>query len=969
MTRKNYLKSLVSSLIVAVIFLVFCFFNIFQKLDYRLYDSLFHLKKEPVIDPKILIVEIDDPSINYFGEWPWSRDVIADALLRMKELNARVGVFDIEYLSPSVLGVSPTAKQKIYTSIAATEKTVNESVTALSNAVQNGFKGSELPGIGNNIIDSVIHPSFENLNSYISTNFYRNNDEYFGECLQFFGNAYLTVNNRDLGYKVTDEDKNYIKNRFLISNLSDPEGIIPVENEFSSKESYDGMTRGFQPALHSLLSRSAGVGFTNSVIDTDGTRRRFELFYEYDGFYLGQLVVAPLLDYLDVEKITRTKNFTILHDALIPGSEKPCNIKIPVDNHGRILLKFNSEKLNDSFKYESIINLIQLDYFESDIITSLNNIVATNLLDENGFEMEVTAKAKQLLETHGQIDVFKEYLLSKCTGFNADNSVIDGISDEEYEQYFGLRNQFFSDLKTFVDAEYLTSVKDRIYSLVFDIGEETAYTFLDYYEEDLGNLSILLRDYTNSFNIMKDKFNEAFCIIGNTAASTTDLGATPFQKKYENVGLHATLANTILNQDFIYYIDWYWGFLAVFVIAIILTFFSEKPQHTQNIIGAVVFFAVFFIFTILFVVFDVYIPFVGSLLYLLINYFTGVVIRFLISNREKQFITQIAASFANKDTVEELRRNPESFKTAGQKKNITALFSDIQSFSTFSERVGQVFGEDGPNQLIQLLNAYLGEMSNEILKNNGTIDKYEGDAIISMFGAPDPKNLYTKEEWAYLTLDSAIKMKQCEIEFNKTHTDFFKDYEVETPQGKQVITINPFRTRIGINSGEAFVGLMGSQTEEFSKMNYTMIGDTVNLASRLEGTNKAYKSWIMCSEDTWKMADSGANKGKIVARKLDRVRVVGKSVPVTLFNIIGFRNELSAATIEGIDIFNTAIDLYLRKDFVKAGRLFVEVSRLLNPEQSEYGDNTPLIYAERCKMFIEKGVPEKWDGIVNMTSK
>ena len=157
---------------------------------------------------------------------------------------------------------------------------------------------------------------------------------------------------------------------------------------------------------------------------------------------------------------------------------------------------------------------------------------------------------------------------------------------------------------------------------------------------------------------------------------------------------------------------------------------------------------------------------------------------------------------------------------------------------------------------------------------------------------------------------------------------------------------------------------MGSKTESFSKLNYTMIGDTVNLASRLEGVNKVYGTWIMCSEDTWDMANTGANQGKITVRRLDRVRVVGRSTPVQLYNIMGFTEELTKLELDELDVFNKALDLYLLKDFTQAGKLFVKASKML-PD----GDPTALVFADRCKNYIKKGIPDGWDGVMNMTSK
>ena len=208
-------------------------------------------------------------------------------------------------------------------------------------------------------------------------------------------------------------------------------------------------------------------------------------------------------------------------------------------------------------------------------------------------------------------------------------------------------------------------------------------------------------------------------------------------------------------------------------------------------------------------------------------------------------------------------------------------------------------------------------------------------------------------------------LKKIEEKFNNTHQELFKPVDVTNEEGQvETISIKPLQTRIGINSGEAFVGLMGSKTESFSKLNYTMIGDTVNLASRLEGVNKVYGTWIMCSEDTWEMANTGVNQGKITVRRLDRVRVVGRSTPVQLYNVLGFTEELTKLELDELNVFHEALDKYLLKQFTDAGKLFVKASKML-----PNGDPTALIFADRCKNYIKKGVAADWDGVMNMTSK
>lgn len=963
MKSKNIIENILIKFAVIAVFGTFCYFNFFQKLDYRLYDALFHLRKEPQKTENIVLVKIDDQSILALGEWPWSRDVIGDALLRLKELGAEAAVFDVEYISPSKNGIAPSAEEMIFSSINSTENEINTLLNQLTHAMQQGYYTvDDLEILTQQLIDENITNSFINLNEFITDNMSRDNDEYFAQALQFFGKAYLTINHQDLGYQVTEEELNYIKDRMLKTKVQDPSNLIEYGNDFTRKESKE--EKGNTPALNKLMSRAHNASFTNSVVDKDGVRRRMELLYKMDDKYIPQLSFGPFLDMVDSHDIVRLKDEVIVKNALNPVTKNREDIKIPVDPYGRILINWRKGSCDQSFNNSSIIFLTDLDTIENQIVTTLKNIEGQILTNDDGFALEYVSATSDLLDKYEEISQFKNYLLSKCTGYDQNGNILDGISTAEYQDYFDLRKDFYSDVKKYIKQDYLSSVLTRLDELTAFLDPEVVEEVREYMIEDFSGLKNDYEFYIENFNDLQKLYKNAVCIIGNTATSTTDNGATPLDNKFMNVGIHANVLNTLITQDFIVQIRMIWGLAIAVAISFLTLLMINLSNAKQNIFTLIIYFVYCAGFGALFVFNKYYIQFVGTILYLATDLIAGIAYRFYQSTKEKQFITQIAASFANKDTVDELRRNPEAFKTEGQKKVITALFSDVQKFSTLSESIGRLYGDEGPNKLIEILNEYLGQMSNEILSNNGTIDKYEGDAIISMFGAPDPMNTHTKEDWAYLCLDSAIRMKKVEVEFNQLHDDMFKPQEITDEQGNsQIIQLKPLQTRIGINSGEAFVGLMGSKTDSFSKLNYTMIGDTVNLASRLEGVNKAYNSWIMCSDSTWNMANSGTHTDQILARQLDKVRVVGRSTPVQLYNIIGFANEATSELKEQIEIFNTALNKYFQRDFANAGKLFIQANSIGK------GDPTALVFAERCKNFIENGVPEDWDGVINMTSK
>jgi class 3 adenylate cyclase len=278
--------------------------------------------------------------------------------------------------------------------------------------------------------------------------------------------------------------------------------------------------------------------------------------------------------------------------------------------------------------------------------------------------------------------------------------------------------------------------------------------------------------------------------------------------------------------------------------------------------------------------------------------------------------------------VQEILNDPGKLHLGGTRRHMTAIFTDIQGFSTIAEKLA-------PEDLVALLNDYLSAMSDVILEQRGTIDKYEGDAIIAFFGAP-----LNVDDHALRACRSALLMKRLERELNKTYAE-----KGTSPR--------PLLTRIGINTGDMVVGNMGTRR----KMDYTIMGNAVNLASRLEGVNKQYGSWILASEHTIR-----ETQGKITSRRLDRVRVVGIGEPVRLHEILALAEETPPRTLMNIELFHRAQDLFENQDWAAAEAIFGE---LLNQDP---GDGPVMVYLERCRACRKKP-PKQWTGVYNLSRK
>ena len=287
------------------------------------------------------------------------------------------------------------------------------------------------------------------------------------------------------------------------------------------------------------------------------------------------------------------------------------------------------------------------------------------------------------------------------------------------------------------------------------------------------------------------------------------------------------------------------------------------------------------------------------------------------------------STYLSGDVVDEIIADPTRLQLGGINRQMTVMFTDIKNFSNISEKLH-------PKELVSLLNEYLSAMSDTILEQKGTIDKYVGDAIVAFFGAPLEQSDHAKRACA-----SAISMKKLEKALNRKFLE----------QGLSHI---PLSSRIGINTGDMVVGNMGTE----KKMNYTVMGNSVNLASRLESANKNYKTWILVSEETVKNAGED-----FLFRKLDRIRVVGINEPVRIYELLERKEEAPEALFEQIELFHKAHELFEARQWKEAEKLFDMLIKH-NPEDA------PLItYRNRCKKYRSLLPKANWDGVYNLGEK
>ena len=322
---------------------------------------------------------------------------------------------------------------------------------------------------------------------------------------------------------------------------------------------------------------------------------------------------------------------------------------------------------------------------------------------------------------------------------------------------------------------------------------------------------------------------------------------------------HAHTLNTILNQDFIRESS---KFLNLFLIL----FFGLTVGVLQHRLHTAASFGLWFFMSVIYLVlaftlffkFNFIIP-VTTPLITMSFVFVGIIgYKILTEEENVKYIRNTFSKFVSKDVVDELLRDPDKIALGGSRKEITVFFSDVRGFTTLSEALS-------PEDLVKLLNEYLSVMTNVIIDFKGTIDKYMGDAIMAFWGAP-----INMEDHAYYACVSAI------VQLNK-----LKELQADW-KSRNLPSID---IGIGLNTGPAVVGNMGSS----HRMDYTCMGDTVNLGSRLEGSNKMYATRIIISEYTYERV-----KERVYARELDLVKVKGKNQPVRIYELIGLVDDNDA---------------------------------------------------------------------------
>lgn len=789
--------------------------------EQRLFDRYQTLLPEPRTDERVRIVGIDDRAIAAVGQWPWSRDLLADGLLDIAEFNAERILLDIELSEPSGILVRRADLRNLR---------------------------REYPG-------DVPAQELDRL--------FRDRDTYLASTLAAIDLVYLpTV-------------------------IDDRDGTME------------------RAPLPLFRNAARGTGFSNLMIDRDGVSRRIDPVWVLDSGEVRYQLGLALLDAVPEQNASGDR----LRLRMPDGSR----IDIPLDPSGRLLVRWPRARFEEAYPAMSWASLLEYRTAMEDLAFNLG------LMDQAGY---ISERHRGTIQTLTLADTVREEMLT--TG---DEALL-----EEYRQ---LRQAFIALAGTFLNGNAEALILEELDSVI--AGGDLSPAIVDQLEtvktdvstvfqasRDIHAEILRLRRYLEEF------LDSTIVLVGYTATSTTDLGVTPYDESFPNVGLHAAVITMVGDGIFVDQIrpvvSLLFGILWALVVATVIRYAADAVALVLGGVGVVV---PIITTALVFIGTRIYLPVLSLTLPVLLLSIVALGFRYISSIRERRFIRSTFEHYLAPDIIRELIQDPSLLGVGGREESLTALFTDVRGFSRLAEMMGAA-------ELVDLLNAYLTDMSEVILDQQGTIDKYEGDAIMAFFGAPK-----RTDDHAIRACNSAIRMKKLETVLN--------DRLLKTGQAPAALI-----SRIGINTGPMIVGNLGT----VHRMNYTVMGKEVNLASRLEGVNKQYGTWICISEQTERQISDG-----FLVRRMDRVRVKGMDRAIRLFELLGYQTESTAPQREALELFDAGLIDFEARNWETAKQRFETVLRI-------YPDDGPAkLFLERCRRFSTTPPRDSWDGVMSLTEK
>ena len=947
---------------VASLVAILSFLDLYDNFEHNLLDMRFKSRGMMETRPDIATADIDVRALQTEGKWdPWSREKHIPLVNLAAEHRMDAFIFDVYFIEDS-------------------ERKLEYKVL-------------------NSVSDSLL--SMEKVKDL-----FPDPDNDLAKASQRAGNIIFAQS-----FKPQPEKREPVKKRSEVMErrlkLLEERGLFRVVD----REKYSSLFDFYdiETVVDTLIKSSAGVYFFQSDPDPDGLQRKYPLvgLYENRIFPSASLAIALKHYGVSFEDVEIVPGKHIRFNLPEPDEHGRSEISIPVNSKGQMQVNWAGnwqDKETGEFDlvhypYNVLKDFQQGEYsnyilaeFKKLVNLSFNGNAKAAYKPALGFidapKKDILGAVKKVMmmgatekwiqeNPDGTAAEFKRLPPHIFNEIKDNNTIADAFLDSNRNEppnlddliksktlsyEFGINDYEFStykkhitDLNTAIndsdedDKKRLTKVRDmaRIIERNFQIisnlaknniiDEQRPLTFFPNAKKQ--RLFIGSEEKNTVHNVVPFEFVGKKLYYGLTATGTSDLNPMPFDPRYPMVGLHANALNTILDNKIIYEVPKVQVALVIGIIGILLAFGVPALSAAMGgLVTAIIIGAYGWLSFWLFTNQQIWLDMVGPLSALLIGYLGITVYNYIQEEKNKNFLKESFGTYVSPELIDQMYESGEEPSLGGEEGYHTAFFTDIQSFSAFSEKLTA-------SELVALLNQYLTDMTDVLLENNGTLDKYIGDAIVAFYGAPiDVDN---HEYWACKTA----------IEMQDKLAILREGWQEEGDRWPEIV--HNMQNRIGISSGQMVTGNMGSE----ARMNYTMMGDNVNTAARLESSAKQYGIYIQIADSTYQ-----AVKEKVVVRDLDNVRVLGKNEPVKVWELISEVGQEPDQYKKILPAYHEALDLYKNQEWSKA----IEAFKASDELEEMFGGrktNPSRIYIPRCEHYLENPPGEDWDGVWTLTSK
>jgi adenylate cyclase len=869
-------------------------FKAVEWFDLQNNDLRFLMRGETIPDAPVALITIDDRSVEEIGRWPWSREKIAFVTDEMFRYGAKAVGFDIIFSEPQL---DPT--------LGALSRIENKAAGYIPQVVKNAIEDE----ISRGEPDGILAATFEKHKEHITLGAFdeESDSSNLAPYQDYCRNEAFSRANAEKFVK--------LNTTFIVNDEADPfvdlefnkvfDGLFPaLENVVIEKTLKGVFQKSAIEELSPLELKQLGYIKQSAVMDY------CEKWLTADDDYLE--ITKPV--YLEIFKKSKDLQGLPIEQAieLFKSLSKP----LPIVQRKRWTI--NTDRIQAAADFTGSFNAEQdADGVirKASLFFRTGNRIGTSFIPSISLQTYLLATGYRAnIEINKDPKNPEQKIITKFDIVNPEKDPEEFISSVPVDtqgrmsiNYHGGTNMFY----------YLPAKE------MFNNRETADVTFTTY-NETTGKLERIGKT-VNKAEFIKDRT----FIIGATAIGVYDLRATPFEKKtYPGPETHLTAMSNLFTKNFlkVHPKENFWMLLALATLGLIL---SITISHTTAIPGFLATLASLGLLGTLDLFFMkkgylVSMTLLGGLvlfLYIFLFFY-----RYLTEERKKKELRSTFSKYVSPAIVDEILKDPENIELGGKKQRMSVFFSDVRGFTTISEKLE-------PQALSDVLNQYLTPMTELVFANKGTLDKYMGDAVMAFFGAPISFPDHAKYA-CRCALASLRKLAELQKEF----------------AAKNLPNID---IGIGINTGDMSVGNMGSDTVR----SYTVMGDSVNLASRLEGINKEYGTRIIISEFTF--ADV---KNDFTCREVDWVRVKGKMEPVRIFELIS-EGKADETKTKMLVEFQAGFELYHKKDFSAALAKFNHALEILP------GDPVSEIYVERCQEYLNEPPVENWDGVYIMKTK